>query len=92
MISQEEDNIADDHNTIHVQQLMTRASCVYHLYGFLSALNIQGMSVCVYAFHLQVCSIEGPKARHHHHLQVVIEFWSYGKGQGRKVVEHCSLQ
>jgi len=45
MISQEADNIADDHNAIHVQQLMVRISCVYHLYGFLSALNIQGMSV-----------------------------------------------
>ena len=27
---------------------MIRASCVYHLYGFLVALNIQGVSV--YAF------------------------------------------
>ena len=34
------DNISDDHNAIHVQQLMIRASCVYHLYKFLSALNI----------------------------------------------------
>ena len=51
---------------------MIRASCVYHLFKFLSALNIQRVSV--YAFHLQVCSIEGPKAHHHHQLSVVIEF------------------
>ena len=54
-------------NTIHVQQLMITGSCVYHLYRFLSALDIQGVS------DLQVCSIEGPKACHHHQFPVVIE-------------------
>ena len=44
------DNIFDDHNAIHVQQLMIRASCVYHLHGFLSALNIQGVRVCICKF------------------------------------------
>jgi len=43
------DNISDDHNAIHAQQLMIRASCVYHLYKFLSALNIQGVSVYAFA-------------------------------------------
>ena len=57
----------NDHNAIHVQQLRIRASCVYHLYGFLTALDVQRVS------DLQVCSIEGPKACHHHQFPVVIE-------------------
>ena len=32
--------LSDDPNAIHVQQLTIRASCVYPLYGFLSALNL----------------------------------------------------
>ena len=42
------DNIllSDDPNAIHVQQLTIRASCVYPLYGFLSALNLQGVMTC----------------------------------------------
>jgi len=35
---------------------------VYHLYGFLSPLNIQGKCVCFWL------AIESPKARHHHQL------------------------